>query len=81
LREGQASHQDSNKKWERKCQYCGDKWSLGHKCNNKNYILVKKRKNQEHLIVIQITKVKRKVMHPNTKTDEAMPKISLAAIK
>jgi hypothetical protein len=35
LREGQASHQDSNKKWESKCRYCGDKWSPGHKCNNK----------------------------------------------
>jgi hypothetical protein len=27
LREGQASHQDSNKKWESKCRYSGDKWS------------------------------------------------------
>jgi hypothetical protein len=35
LREGEAGHQDSNKKWESKCRYCGDKWSPGHKCNNK----------------------------------------------
>jgi hypothetical protein len=35
LREVQSYHQDSNKKWESKCRYCGDKWSPGHKCNNK----------------------------------------------
>jgi hypothetical protein len=40
LREGQVSHQDSNKKWESKCQYCGDKWSSRHKCNNKKKLFL-----------------------------------------
>jgi hypothetical protein len=74
LREDQANHQDSIKIWESKCRYCGDKWSPGHKCNNKNYILVKQRKNQAHLTVIQITKVKRKVRPPIQKPMRPCPR-------
>jgi hypothetical protein len=42
-----------DKKWVNKCRYCRDNWFLGHKCDNKNYILAEKRRNQTHPVVNQ----------------------------
>jgi hypothetical protein len=80
LREGQASHQDSNKKWESKSRYCGDKWSPGHKCNNKKLYSCKAEKESSTFDSDSDNESEEEGEAPNTKTNEAMPKISLAAI-
>jgi hypothetical protein len=73
LREGQANHQDSNKKWESECDIVETNCHLGTNATIKNYVLVKQRKNQAHLTVIQITKVKRKVRPPIHKSMRLFP--------
>jgi hypothetical protein len=80
LREGGAGHQDSNKKWERKYRYCGDKWSPGHKCNSKKLYTCEEEKESNTSHMDSDNESEEEVDAPNTKPEEAMPKISLATI-
>jgi hypothetical protein len=63
LREDENRHQDPDKKWVNKCRYCEDKWSPGHRCNDKKlYTCEVERRNQTHPTVNQRERKRRKTI-------------------
>jgi hypothetical protein len=80
LREGESRQHDSDKKWENKCRYCGDKWSPGNRCNTEKLYTCEAKKESDTFSSDSYKEIKDEYDVPSTNPKEAMPKISLDEI-